>query len=266
MPDYTLGLDSAFVVCRSAIYLFATVSLALCAYASRSERGILGFFISWIGTALLAAVPFIVFCVLVIVPLFVLVFPLMNLASHRDNLAILLKAELASGVIGLRIVSILLPTKALRDLFRGLFREWPKPWSPRIMRRSERQILPVIPGYVLYTWSFFQTATFLLIISALWLFLSRHVSGIEVGILGWLLFFIVDDWIIISDYHAALGGRILRGHSLRLIVCDILLAALLLRLLFIQLPTGQAIGAAIVLLGFLVPSIFLLTSAAVREI
>lgn len=61
-----------------------------------------------------------------------------------------------------------------------------------------------------------QNGVYLGVIAALWFLWERGDTGVLGALLNWALFFVVDDWIIISGYERALEGRTLTSHRVRI--------------------------------------------------
>jgi hypothetical protein len=73
-----------------------------------------------------------------------------------------------------------------------------------------------------------------------------------VALLGWALFFVFDDWAIITQYARSLKGRIFPGHARRIDFFNAVLIGPLLILIFQQFSFAFAIisFAVIVIFGF----------------
>ncbi len=68
-----------------------------------------------------------------------------------------------------------------------------------------------------------QYAFYSLIMLTMWFFIFAVGPIIELKISFLILFFVADDWVIISDYIGILKGRILNSHRLRIRICNFLL-------------------------------------------
>jgi hypothetical protein len=139
-----------------------------------------------------------------------------------------LQNELGTGVIGLRISSILVGTRAVWAAYKHFDHQWSYRTSSYQDKRDphiEKLPLKVKPED-LNTLIVSQLGFYLTIIIMLWAFVLLDRHSIWISIVSWSLFFIVDDWIVISDVMWLLKGRVLFWHSLRIWAFNILLAIL----------------------------------------
>jgi hypothetical protein len=130
-----------------------------------------------------------------------------------------LRAELASGVLALRVTSIAVGLHATRSLLEAL-RLDPLPSTPEATQRLfqyQEAVEIDADALSVYRNRFAQTALNLvqsgfyeLNILLLWSIKITTDSTLAASLLAWALFYIIDDWRIIFRCSLALKGRFIR--------------------------------------------------------
>ena len=225
--DYSLGFDLWRPVFRLGIITMAALALfgLITGWIAQNHR---------LEARLLSLVelPYIVlFSASGAMMLFVFVYPIFNLAAQFDAFPLVFKSELSSGVLSLRLVSVLLGARAYRDLRRVVYL-YVFDWKLERVRKGRKKI-ELEPNDCAA--SFFQDTVLIFGIAILWFCLSQGVSRVEVTLMNWLLFFIVDDWFIIADYLTE-SEEVFLGHVLRMVACNVALAILISRVLAQDFP------------------------------
>ena len=72
-----------------------------------------------------------------------------------------------------------------------------------------------------------QYGLFLVVLANLWFLTLHQAETVQIALMSWAFFFIIDDWAIIRDYSYALKGRVFGAHKLRIHVFNVLLIAVL---------------------------------------
>lgn len=140
-----------------------------------------------------------------------------------------LKYELQTGVIGLRIASLLLGYRSIHVALRSFV-----PFSRRYLYDvglasetlpdSTAKLSPYRLGRLICT----QYFLYLIPICLLWACAIKGVSTLPIVALNWALFFIVDDWNIIADNLVLMRGDIIRKHYWRVSVANMVIGGLFL--------------------------------------
>jgi hypothetical protein len=157
--------------------------------------------------------------------------------------------EISNGALGLRVTSVLLARKAFMSLmtetplsYQSFINGFSKQkanktsWlsnkflNPQFLAKKNHvdlsgtcELKPVKNSSTITTIQAFQNVFYVCILFSLWFFLITNTSSIWSRSASWLLFFIADDWAIISDYYSILKGRIFKPHLTRLLVTNIAL-------------------------------------------
>ena len=130
-----------------------------------------------------------------------------------------LHAELSSGTIGLRLVSILLTFRSVSSFFQlissgdkahknGISPEFSSIAGEQSAYQASDLKLVLLVQVMFYN----------LIVSGIWyLIIHQQASGFYVQILNWSLFYIVDYWVLISDFMLATKGQSLLSHRIRIV-------------------------------------------------
>lgn len=144
--------------------------------------------------------------------------------------------ELASGTLQLRITSILLGWQIAYTTLRisysssggrkkFLFVNFDANLLSKYPDIDALEPLQEGSGFILLP-QFFQFAFYTCVIITLWLILIFQASSLWSQLSNFLVFFILDDWAIVSDYENALKGRIISGHAWKIFVFNLLLLTL----------------------------------------
>jgi hypothetical protein len=73
-----------------------------------------------------------------------------------------------------------------------------------------------------------QFGVYLVVLANLWALAFMGVGVTMVTFITAVFFFVMDDWVIISDYSRALKGRMFASHNLRITATNLVLTAALL--------------------------------------
>ncbi|NES07180.1 MAG: hypothetical protein F6K22_32915 [Okeania sp. SIO2F4] len=154
---------------------------------------------------------------------FNLIYPVVDLFSHELLSLNFYQQELISGQFGLRIVSLILGMKTISALLDFVYQKSNiKTGYPELDNLSVNHPTSKVTAFVLGQLFIYQLATFSLWLSNLFLgFL------LETKLISWALFFVVDDWAIISDYYKALKGRFFTSHLIRITFFNFLFCVVL---------------------------------------
>lgn len=137
----------------------------------------------------------------------------------NSDFTTVISRELQNGILSLRVASWLISTKALFAILRytgcGSF------INDDLSSNAE------IYNHMLFT----QYGIYIYSITALW-YVTLHdmVNSVTIS-LSWALFFIADDWVIISGYLESFKGKILPAHLYRLTGFNIFISILMFNLL-----------------------------------
>jgi hypothetical protein len=176
--------------------------------------------------------------------IFLIFFPIINLFGQPWFSVNFYAQEVASGVLGLRVASILLSFRTLMSFIRYFVPEdnlisFLKPSVseyPEIKELEPYQRVEDIVSVQTY-----QSAFYVCILITLWLFLIVGISSIWSRFASWLIFFIIDDWAIIADYYSQLKGRVIRSHIIRLAASNLALFLLCIIGYFTHFPWWSSI-------------------------
>lgn len=170
---------------------------------------------------------------------FLIIYPFINLILQKFLTLNFYTREVSQGTLGLRITSILLGFNFLKSSYNF--------WADTLAQNHEdltaeyvdlQNINPFMTdteiNFIILSQNLIYGAVTLL----LWIFIFLSKSSkslLELRVVIWGLFFIIDDWSIISDNLIALKGRVLKWHRLRIIFFNALLVAFLVSACFRQL-------------------------------
>ena len=70
-------------------------------------------------------------------------------------------------------------------------------------------------------------------------------------LLNWAIFFIIDDWILITDYSKIIKGRILKKHKFRIYSFNIILFFLFIIILCVNYQILYIILGIVVISAFM---------------
>ena len=149
--------------------------------------------------------------------IFLLIYPTLNLILqiHILNVSFFLE-EFESGIISLRIISLWIGIVSMHSFLKS-YR------SIDYLNNKTYETLKELKGLSnrmdekdFYYFISFQYTFYVIIIIFLWGFLIFQIKTLITMILNWVIFFIVDDSMIILKYSELLKGRILRFHKYRI--------------------------------------------------
>lgn len=159
------------------------------------------------------------------------IYPILNLVYNYEIISgNWLDQELANGLIGLRISSVIIGITSLIYTIETVTSESLFS-SKRILTKQgkfqELSNLSIhISGEDLNYIIIGQYGFYLLIIIMLWISSILDCSNTLLLIINWALFFIIDDWAIISRYAIETNGRIFSTHRIRINIFNIALLLL----------------------------------------
>jgi hypothetical protein len=230
--------------------------------------------VSDLGETVLFIFVVLFFTVLISLGCFAIIFPITNIILQHWNTTEhkqLLKEELSNGILLVRVTSVYLGVKAFFIMFyeftfiKILMDKLPHKLAfivryligfltrVRMTGYTEIDNLPYhIPESMLVLYITFQYFYYLLVITVIWLFAAHNIHTTYTFFVNLVLFFITDDWIIISDYLSALKGRILRGHFRRVMGVNFLLLGLVGYNLFTYYPWYVGVIAIVIMAPLLV--------------
>lgn len=206
--------------------------------------------------------------------LFCAIFSILNPLLQTNLISFAsIEQDLTAGTLTLRIVSVVLIIK-LGTLMLHIFSSGESGMSPWFRPKhftsgEERDILSDLRtadgerevarlhlkahlrcGQV-DSLRFTQHGFFLSVLTFLWISTIQSDRPTATVLLSFALLFIVDDWVIVSDYVALLGGRLLDHHRRRIDAANLLIAPIAVWGAFTSLSTRYAVLASVVILGLL---------------
>ncbi|GAB4049407.1 hypothetical protein [Spirosoma litoris] len=119
------------------------------------------------------------------------------------------KNEISSGLLTLRISSLVILFDLIRFLFSEIFNlqimfYW---LGLKFVRRDKLHIGVNVFSYMNYSTVYFaQIGFYVLTMLVLWHFAKISYQSVIVNLLNWALFFIIDDWTIIYNYSKTFRG------------------------------------------------------------
>lgn len=236
--DYTAGLTISLLIASTAGILLFLV----CAFAGQGLDHLfdwlLAFFLSVIG----------------VLSVFAVVYAIANfLAQTNITAAETVQQEFRTGVIGLRVSSVLIGAKTILRLIDNVLTEhtlWIDrlQWGARAGYKDLDDLSEVFDRETRNWVVISQSGIYLAVITCLWGITIAEVETTTILVLNWAFFFVVDDWIIIATQMEALKGRILAVHRIRIAVFNAILVGLLGYVLFTEFGWVFASGVSVVLL------------------
>ena len=167
---------------------------------------------------------------------FLLIYPLYNLILQDFLNLEFYHNEISQGTLALRITSLLLGFNFLKSLYNFIENKIKE--TQEKLTASYPELVEIVSfikddfiNFIIVT----QNLIYAAIVLLLWIFIFLSKSLFELRIVSWGLFFIIDDWAIISDNLIALKGRILKWHRLRILFFNGLLSTLIISACFRQL-------------------------------
>ena len=155
--------------------------------------------------------------------LFIIIYPIVNILFQIHFLTVeFFIVEIKTGILFLRISSFLIGIKIMQFFFTTLFHEEFK--SKQFKDFPKLKDIPKITDYTNFSLLLFsQYGYYLTILFSLWMFVIQGIDSILVLLLNWAIFFIIDDWILITDYSQIIKGRMLKKHKFRIYFFNIIL-------------------------------------------
>lgn len=167
---------------------------------------------------------------------FLLIYPLYNLISQIIFNLEFYQKEISQGTLALRITSLLLGFNFLKSLYIYITSKLKENQDKLVADYPDLQkIEPLINVQAISFLLLTQNLIYGAVILLLWIFIFLSKTLFELRVVSWGLFFIIDDWAIISDNLIALKGRILKWHRLRIVFFNGLLSILMISACFRQL-------------------------------
>ena len=163
---------------------------------------------------------------------FAVCYPILNLLAQPTGFSILESGELQSGVLGLRVSSVLVGAKAgfyLERIVRNVI-------AYSTVGRVEWQILA-------------QFAIYLPALVQLWFAIVIGQRSVAVFVLNWAFFFIVDDWLILMHYYKSKFSQrsMPWSHTARITAFNLLLLAMLPYIIEEEFGTSAGVATALIL-------------------
>lgn len=167
---------------------------------------------------------------------FLFIYPLYNLILQNIFNLEIYKKEISQGTLGLRIASVILGFNCLKIIYISSEEKMQKNQDKLVSDYPDLQtIKPLMDNISINATILTQKLIYVTIVLLLWVFIFKSKSLLELQVVSWGLFFIIDDWEIISDNLIALKGRILKWHRLRIVSFNIFLSILIISACFRQL-------------------------------
>ncbi len=145
---------------------------------------------------------------------------------HTFGLREVISQEIASGKLALRVVSILVGFQVAVRIFNHVLVEETMSTNFRLLTfaKSQHKDLADLPELFdngdTEKITLSQFSIYLVALFVLWNCVHSSIENIYTTSLSFALFFVVDDWIILSHYLEALKGRILQRHIIRIAVLN----------------------------------------------
>jgi hypothetical protein len=207
--DYQIGLELALKITSLIVSFFVIIQMFW--IRDNYIRNILIFLMLGFGI------------IVFLYPLFNIIFQWKVYSSIET-----FQSEISNGVIGMRVSSLILSWKifqrAVKELSTAIEHE--SVLKPKFEYVEFKKLNTNVEPYKINTIDYFQFGFYLQILIALWVFVINEKTSIEIQILSWGLFFIIDDWNIISSYLHQLKGRILFFQQIKVWSFNLLLAIL----------------------------------------
>lgn len=240
--DYTEGLNAALaisVLLTIALLFFGIQQLAW-GLRGQAKNAMLELFKNLKSlNKILAFAAFGLFLVYIIAVLpviffyyFITVFPpAYSLASlfFQGPLGVeFFEAELSSGTVALRIVSLIAFANVIKYMYisrRILKLQKAHDWAGRAVteKQSIKSNRLLSMSHVVQS-IYSQSSFYMLAISLLWVFKIYDIDSLATHAATWALFFIIDDWSIISDYMVRYKQALIKTHFIRVGFINALLA------------------------------------------
>ena len=143
--------------------------------------------------------------------------------SHITN-------ELNNGLFGLRITSVIIGYNMIFSYFSFLKDDVKLKYEfPEVENWDE-----VLDHKNIFLEQSIQYTLYSITLTFLWVCTILHIESIFITMMRWAVFFISDDWLIISHFSLILKGRKLKCHIYRIMGFNILISSLLIIVFFIN--------------------------------
>lgn len=251
MNFYSQGVDQTLTTLIVVASILVAIGIAAC-FQSASQ-------ISRLKLWMLAGINISITPAAVALSLFPVVYSSINLGYQNVLSASFWKEELSTGVFAIRISSYLLTFHFLLAITRLIRhkRELAKVRSARgldvddvanytIDRRPNETKLWLSGDLALI--ATFQFCFYLSAVTALWFCAIQGIHSLPTALASWCLFFIVDDWVVISDYTSQFDVPAISSHTMKVMGFNIALLVLIPIALFSTSEKLVALPLALVLL------------------
>lgn len=167
------------------------------------------------------------------VSIFLMIYPIINLLLNSQHIDFY-KDDLEEGIIGLRIASIVLGFNFLKSFYNCLNNNFSDNHKKLTIEYPDLQNLKSsIDDNYINMIILTQNLIYSTIAFSAWTFIFLSIpTMLQSKLIRWGLFFIIDDWAIISDNLIFLKGRVLKLHKLRIILFNFLLFFLTISAIF----------------------------------
>lgn len=229
MPTYAAGLHPALATVAAIALALAVFGIAV-AYRAASE-------LSRLKVLALTIVSVFVAPTLAALSMFPMIFGTFNLGYQEYLSPEFWRSEFANGVFAVRVSSYVLTfhffvaltrylkrKQVLNDIrgARGLNRDQVATFS---MDRRPNESALWRHGDLAFA-AAFQFIFYLAVLAALWLCAIEGSHSLVISVASWCLFFIADDWVIISDYTDHFNASAIPKHTYRVLAFDFALLGL----------------------------------------
>lgn len=226
MPSYTDGLDRAILILCWIGAVFMLIGLNSIYRAMKMyERPRL---------LLITLISLVIAPVAVLFSMFPFVYSTANLVAQDVFNASFWRAEIASGILALRVTTYILTFQLLKWFSqfairrsqlvrarrtRGLNHDDVADFTAnntredaRLWQRSDLSSLNVS-----------QFAFYLVVVTALWICAINEINSLSATLASWAIFFIVDDAVVIAEYSDTFHVTPLMSHMAKVLCFDLLL-------------------------------------------
>lgn len=185
--------------------------------------------------------------------LFPAVYSTINLASQNVFDTSFWSAEIASGVLALRVTTYMLTFQLLKwatkfatgrsELIRTQYKEGLSPDdAANFMLPKKPEVTKLWLRSDLALFAFLQFVFYLVSVCALWVCAIYGVHSLLSALASWAVFFIVDDAVVIAEYSEHFQSSPLFLHNVKVMGFNVLLLAVISTTLFTS-GSGQLAAA-----------------------
>ncbi|HFQ5296572.1 TPA: hypothetical protein ACGVAW_000982 [Vibrio vulnificus] len=216
MIDYTLGYELALNIVAVLVVIMLMVSVLVVKLVSKNEAMLKAVLVGFLALVVIPVCVFFVF--------FPVLFTITNFLNQDVLKISFWKEELSNGVFAIRVASCILTFK-----FISTFIELVKQNSTLEKRLEKEQFeekntindieslssqqADLLLKKDLSFLSTLQFAFYLACVTSLWFSTFSGESSIFVMLTSWCLFYIIDDWSVISEYSREHGVMPIDGHK-----------------------------------------------------